>query len=142
MKTFKTCIFWLLSLTWGSIMTTVGLFAAAGMLVTGHKSTRFGHAIYFETKKAGWGGVNFGPIFIVSCGSSLHTKSHEYGHGFQNIIFGPGHVIISICSFVRYWWREWQIKKGVQLKPYDSVWFEGQATKWGTKAYENYTKTN
>lgn len=141
----KTFLFWLASLTWGGIWTIVGLLAALAMLVTGHKPMRFGHAVYFETRKTGGGGVNFGPIFVVSKNPSIHTKSHEYGHGFQNICWGPlFFFVIAAPSFFRCQKYNWvqKHKPDTYLPPYDSIWFEGQATEWGTKAYEKYNKTN
>lgn len=131
----KTFLYWLVSLTWGGIMTFIGLCAALGMLITFHKPHRYGHAIYFESRKKGWGGVNLGAVFIVSKGSGDGVKSHEYGHSFQNIFYGIGHVGISIASFTRYWYRVYLEKKYPfrKLPPYDSVWFEAQATEWGMK---------
>ena len=131
----KTFLFWFASLTWGCIMSTFGLFAAVGMLITAHAPKRFGHAIYFEKRRSGGGCVNLGPVFIVSKGVGHNIKAHEYGHGWQNIVYGPGHVIISLCSFTRYWYREWmrRYRPNVYLRPYDAIWFEGQATEWGLK---------
>jgi hypothetical protein len=39
---------------------------------------------------------------------------------------------------IRYWYRELKYyRKGLIPKTdYDSVWFEGTATKWGTKVYQ------
>lgn len=84
----KTFLYWLASLTWGGIMTTIGLLVAIVMLITKHKPYRFGHAICFETDKKGFGGIDLGAIIIVKRGSTLNLKLHEYGHSYQNIQWG------------------------------------------------------
>lgn len=139
MKTCKVILFWLLSLTWGIIMTGVGIIVAIIMLITFHQPKRFHYFIYFEFGKF-WGGVNFGPIFIVSKESTISTLQHEAGHGIQNIILGPLFpFLIAIPSAIRYWYREIIYKvnkeKYQKLPAYDAIWFESWATKIGTSKY-------
>lgn len=45
--------------------------------------------------------------------------------------------IVSIPSCIRYWWREYKIRKGLgnTLPPYDRIWFEGWATRLGEKHF-------
>ena len=45
--------------------------------------------------------------------------------------------VICIPSAIRYWYRELKYyRKGLYPETdYDSIWFEGQATKWGNKVY-------
>ena len=88
MKTLNKIIFYVLSWTWGCIMTVIGAIGALGLLITGHKPKRFHHMIYFEVGRS-WGGVNFGMFFFTSKGCGLSTKQHETGHGFQNAVLGP-----------------------------------------------------
>lgn len=126
--------FWIKSLTWG-VWTWVGVLVAIFMIFTGHLPKRFGHAIYFECGK-GWGGVNFGAIFVVTKGATHRTKAHEYGHAFQNIKWGLLFIpVIAIPSFIRCTWRKILTKKNpnINLPPYDSIWFEGEATEMGLK---------
>ena len=81
----------------------------------------------------GWG-FEMGCFFFVSydCDEDARMNSHEAGHGLQNIIWGPLMLfVISIPSFIRFWYREFQMKKGKKLKPYDSIWLEAQASNWG-----------
>lgn len=52
MKTVKAIMFWLLSLTWGALMTLCGGVVALALLVTGHKPKRFHYLIYFEESGA------------------------------------------------------------------------------------------
>lgn len=137
MKTFKTIIFWFLSLTWGLPMTLMGAVVALALLITGHKPKRFHHSIYFEVGE-NWGGFEAGGFFFTDKTPSLHTKQHESGHGLQNIVLGPlMPFVVSIPSAIRYWYRRIKQKRNpsVILPPYDSIWFEGQATRLGEKYF-------
>ena len=114
MKTLKVIGFWFLSWTWGIIMTLLGAIIGLALMITGHKPHRFRYLIYFEVGE-NWGGFECGCFFVCNKNASLHTKQHESGHGIQNIIFG---------------------EKYRKLPPYDSMWFEGLATKWGEKYFK------
>lgn len=136
---FKQVLFWVLSCTWGIVMTLIGSIVALVLIAMGYKPQRFHSLIYFEVG-SGWGGVNFGAFFITSKGASLHTRQHESGHGLQNIMLGvfmP--FVIAIPSLVRHWYREWLVRSGKklysELPAYDSIWFEGWATKLGEKYF-------
>lgn len=142
MKVVKFILFWLLSLTWGIIMTAIGLITAAAFIITFHKPKLFGCFVYFETG-SDWGGFNLGPFFICSKNTSIVTKKHEAGHGIQNIIYGPlMPFIVSIPSAIRYHYRKYLIKSGKKkfndLPLYDAIWFEKQATDLGNKLLKNY----
>ena len=127
----KKKLFYILSWTWGLPMSLIGLCASGVMKAMGIKPKKYGWCQHYEYSK-GWGGVNFGPIFITSAGASEHTKNHEHGHALQNCIWGPlMPFVIAIPSAVRYWTRVSQQKQGKELEPYDAIWFEGQATQWG-----------
>lgn len=140
MKKFLSYLsFWLISLTWGSIMTAIGLIVAIVLLITGHRPYRIGPNIYFKVGK-GWGGVELGPIFITDNTPGRHTICHECGHGIQNCIWGPlMPFVVSIPSAARYWYREFLYRynkaKYRTLPKYDAIWFEGQATRWGERIY-------
>ena len=143
-KILSYSFYWFWSLTWGCIMTTIGLLVAIVLLITKHKPQTFGPNVYFVVGKQ-WGGVNFGPIFVCSKNSMLHTKCHEAGHGLQNLIWGPlMPFVIAIPSAIRYWYIEYiyrtNIDKYNTLPAYDSIWFEGQATRWGEKTFYNLYK--
>lgn len=136
---FKQILFWVLSCTWGIIMSLIGGIAALALIAAGYKPKRFHCLIYFEVG-TDWGGVNLGCFFIVSKNSSLHTKQHEAGHGLQNAMLGvfmP--FVIGIPSLVRYWYRKYIIKSDKklysELPAYDSIWFEGWATSLGEKHF-------
>lgn len=141
MKNLKKSLFYVLSFTWGLPMSFLGLLAACVLMLAGYKPKRFHYFIYFEVGED-WGGVELGCFFIVNKNPSLHIKQHEAGHGIQNIVFGffmP--FIVSIPSAVRYWYREYLYRtdreKYYALPDYDSVWFEGQATRLGEKYFES-----
>ena len=130
-------LFYFLSFTWGLLITVFGCVAAVALLVTGHRPYKYGYCFCFEVGKR-WGGLNLGPIIIVSQNSSDHTKAHEHGHAIQNCWFGflmP--FIVGIPSVIRYWYREWLVrsdrKKSSELPDYDSVWYEGSASELGHK---------
>lgn len=119
------------------VMTLCGGVVALALLVTGHKPKRFHYLIYFEVG-SGWGGFELGAFFVVNKNPSLHILQHESGHGLQNIMLGvfmP--FIVSIPSCIRYWWREYKMRKGLgnTLPPYDRIWFEGWATRLGEKHF-------
>lgn len=136
----KAILFWILSLTWGLPMTLLGAVIALALIAKGYKPKRFHYFIYFEVGE-GWGGFNAGAFFLTSKNPSVHTKQHEAGHGLQNIVFGwfmP--FVVSIPSAIRYWYREYLVGiKGYEygmLPDYDSIWFEGQATRLGEKYFK------
>lgn len=132
-------MYYILSFTWGLPLTLVGLLVGLVLIVLGYKPKRFGWTFYFEIGK-NWGGVELGLIFICSEGSSSRIKAHEFGHSIQNCFFGPFMLfVVSIPSAIRYWYREYQYRRGIRnLPPYDSIWFEGQATQLGEWYSETY----
>lgn len=139
MKIIKGILFWILSLTWGLPMTLIGIVCALALLVTGHKPHRFHYLIYFEVGE-GWGGFEAGGFFFVNKNPTQYIKRHESGHGLQNIMLGvfmP--FLVSIPSCVRYWYREILVRSGKkryhELPDYDSIWFEGWATRLGDKHF-------
>lgn len=127
--------FYLLSFTWGSVLTALGLLVSVLMLLTGHKPKRWGYSWYFEVGKKDWGGCEWGPVFIKDKSEGDHLKNHEFGHGIQNCFFGPFMIfLVSMPSSIRYWSRRIRLKLKKPLKTaYDDIWFEGQATRLGTE---------
>lgn len=84
---------------------------------------------YFEIGKGCWG-LSLGWFFICCKDSSESLKCHEVGHTLQNAnIGGLKMLALSLGSVARYWCRE----LFGATTPYDSWWFEGQATELGTK---------
>lgn len=135
-------LFYFLSFTWGLPMTLIGCVAAVVLLIAGHRPYKYGYCYCFEAGKS-WGGLNLGPIIIVSKNSSDHTKMHESGHSIQNCWFGflmP--FVVGAPSVIRYWYRELLVRSGrkkySELAAYDSVWFEGTASTLGHKFIDWY----
>ena len=130
----KKSVFYLLSLTWGLPMTLIGAIAILILKLTGHEIKKWGYCYYVEVG-TGWGGVNLGMFFIPCEDAYDTTRNHEHGHALQNCYWGwlmP--FVIGIPSLIRYWY----ITLRSYINPnyeydYDSIWFEGQATRWGTQ---------
>lgn len=193
MKILKDILFYILSYTWGIILSMAGTLTALVLLLLGYKPTIFHNRIHFKVGDY-WGGLEMGPVFLTDNQPTLHIKQHECGHGIQNIILGPFMLfLVSLPSAIRYWLREmrtqkskyiysivlciilwsicigliivgrffwvplsiisgllliyfiiifiWLIVKEVPnyknnaYVPYDSIWFEGTATKLGEKHF-------
>lgn len=130
--------FYILSCTWGILYTLAGALVAGVLLLTGHKARRWGWVWYFEVGRSSWGGMEWGPVFVKDqiCGD--HIKNHEFGHAIQNCFYGPFMIVlVSLPSTVRYWTRRIGAKHGRRPKTaYESVWFEAQATRFGTYVME------
>lgn len=89
----------------------------------------FGICEYFEMG-SGWGGLSLGTFFICSKTSNNIARAHELGHMIQNAKIGdPEMSALTVLSAIRYWKRKITGDK----TPYDSWWFEGQATEIGLK---------
>ena len=125
--------FYILSFTWGGILTLCGILVSIVMILTGHRPRKWGYCWYFEIGKKNWGGCEWGPVFLKDKAESDRIKNHEFGHGIQNCFYGPFMIfLVSIPSTIRYWTRRLQTRLGRPPKTeYDAIWFEGQATRLG-----------
>lgn len=93
----------------------------------------YGVCKYFEIGN-NWGGLEMGWFFICGKNASETLKNHEVGHGIQNATMGGFKMLLyCIGSAVRYWWRKIFGAK----TPYDSWWFEGEATNLGNEFIRN-----
>ena len=133
---FKRILFYIISFTWGGVMTTIGLVVLLVTLPFG----KFGiyHGRIYKRIGKNWGGVELGCFFLCDNSADEYILAHESGHGLQNCLWGPlMPFVICIPSAIRYWYREfiWHFnrEKFNKLPEYDAIWFEGQATKWGKK---------
>lgn len=143
MKKLKLLLYWFWQLTWGGIVTWIGAIMTLGLMLVGYKPQRYGPCVYTAVG-SNWGGFEMGAFFFCDNSPSDDTKSHEYGHSLQTLILGPlMPFIVSIPSAIRYWYREYLYRvkkiKYSDMPDYDSMWFEGWATKWGQK-YNNLFK--
>jgi hypothetical protein len=120
----------------GWALSAVGTLVYWVLRLFGCKPKRYyGICEYFEVGKSR-SGMEMGWFFVCGKGCSDTLKNHEVGHNIQNAaVGGLKMAFLSIGSFFRFWWRKiFRIKT-----PYDSWWFEGQATDLGTK-YAEYWK--
>jgi hypothetical protein len=155
MKTKKilfSIMFWIVSCTWGIIMTTIGALATAGLNLIKFAGSVAGYDLKIKTHRNGcsfitevggnWGGVELGAFAL--CGNYSeknpgwfrHTRYHEFGHAIQHLYLGPLFIfIVAIPSVTRYWYYRIMSVKGAKFSAdwYDSIWFEGDATRTGTK---------
>lgn len=135
-------LYYLLSWTWGLLMTFIGACGALYFMARGVKPQKHAGAIYFVVGNSGWGGVSLGMFFFCSPSSKQDTKDHEFGHTLQNCIWGPLFpFVIGIPSMIRcYNFNRNQAKGIPNEEDYDAIWFEGQATKWGEKIAPIWSK--
>ena len=151
----KAFIYYALQWTWGIVANIIGalLFVLLNVVnmvqsIFSHRNITtnymFGYAVC-TVLPGSFGGFSCG-MFFFRGRNNMSVCPHEYGHTFQNIIWRPLYlVVIALPSAIRYWYRiayyKWVFPKSRKTLPsYDSIWFEGQATKWGEKAIENYKK--
>ena len=153
MKVLKCIGYWILSCTWGGILTLIGAIVALALMIGGCKPHIFHYDVYFEVGK-GWGGLELGPFFLVCKDGSRSIKQHEHGHGLQNIWWGPLYIfVIGLPSIIRYNYRnivekkkfkQWRTGKITYEEyrewyynwpNYDDIWFEGQASALGAKYF-------
>lgn len=125
-------MYYLIQWTWGILANILGaiifLFAAAAKWPI----QRYRRAVQILVPW-NFGGLSLG-MFILRGAANDSVLPHEYGHTIQNLRFGPLYLFaIGIPSAIRYWKREFTKDKS-NLPLYDSIWFEGQATKLGIMA--------
>ena len=151
-KILFSIMFWVVSLTWGIIMTSIGLIATGILNLVKFAGSVAGYDLKIKTHRNGcslitevggnWGGLELGAVAL--CGNYSekhkswfeHTRKHEFGHAIQHLYMGPLFIfIVAIPSATRYWYERIMSKKGKKFPYgwYDSIWFEGGATKIGEK---------
>lgn len=131
-------LYYFLSFSWGIFPVIGGLVVTFIMLITGHKPKPYHGIWYFEAGK-NWGGVIIG-LTAIKCKNSTEFQicSHELGHSYQNAVLGPfAMFLVFFLSSTRYWF--FRIRKVLKLrnKPYDLIWFEGNATDLGKQIVLN-----
>lgn len=138
-KPMQAHTFYILSWTWGFIMTFIGAIVVGSIKLYGFvtkkefKLKKHGYCYYLNVGKA-WGGVELGMFFLTDSKDSSSVKWHEHGHATQNCIWGPLFpFVIALPSMFRYWYREFKYnRKGITPPTtYSSIWFEKQADQLG-----------
>lgn len=138
-KIILKVLYWILSLTWGAMLSIPGLIGLCVFWAAGCPIIKNGFS-YIVVVGNDWGGLNLGIISFVEKSDEKYfqsTRRHEFGHSLQNIIFGPLQLfVVAIPSVIRYWYQTIRDWKRLPNKDYDAIWFEGTATKYGTKAID------
>lgn len=115
----------------------MGLVAAFVCMICGAKSEKFYWVFLQKVGPKYWGGLEMGVNFFRDKDEDDYhfINDHEFGHTFQNTLFGPFDVFISfIPSCVRYWVQTIRYAKHKSNPPYDAAWFEDSATQCGKYA--------
>ena len=149
-KIFLGMFWWIWQLTWGALLTIPGLLIT-GFCILFLKGKPHKNGFSYIVEVGGnWGGLEIGAVSLCGrysqkngpCYSPSwfeHTRRHEFGHNVQQLIFGPLQLfVVGIPSICRYWYNilDKKHKKDRGSEWYDSIWFEGTATRWGTKWIE------
>ena len=137
----KKSIYYFLQWTWGLPMTIIGLITYV-ICFLWCRTYMYRNSVCIVVP---WNfdGVELG-MFFVRGKLNNSVCAHEYGHSIQNMWWGPLFpFVIAIPSAIRYWYRKFYTayiypKNRKKLSDYDSIWFEGQATKLGKLAEKNY----
>lgn len=138
MKKENRFAFYLLSFTWGLLWTVIGLLTALFIVIVYRKEVLVvGHQgrLRIHFTKRNFGGASIGVIIITS-GKPINPRlvNHELGHTIQSARFGLLFIpLIAIPSGIRYQYRM-RTKKSLKTK-YDDIWFEGQATRLGSRYF-------
>ena len=118
--------------TRGLPLSLVGL-PVYGVLRLFCKEVRSYHGVcrYYAVGK-GWGGFSLGFFFVCANDSGEMTLAHEMGHCIANVSLGGfGMFFCTFRSFFRYWRMAAREKRRLANAPYESWWFERQATELG-----------
>ena len=134
-------LYYILACIWGILLTIAGLFVTLGLAIakTFNKNIKFEKYYWIYDIKAGpkyWGGFEMGLMFVRDQKSVQSLNKHEFGHTFQNCLFGPFMPLLTLSSAIRYWYRELKYERKNLACPtdYDSYWLEDAATQCGTYA--------
>lgn len=134
-------LYYFLACTWGILMTVAGLLVSGILYIIKlfakdkvKITFKPYHLIYsISVGPDYWGGCELGLCFLRDQKSVDSINAHEFGHTFQNCLFGPLFpFIVAIPSASRWWARELNPNKN--FAPYDSAWFEDAATQCGLYA--------
>lgn len=129
----KRPLFYAMTATWGLPLTLCGALVAITLCLAGCRPTRY-HGAWLFTLGRYWGGFSLGPVLLSAEDASDQLRRHELGHAIQNVRYGPMILPLVLLSVIRYHLREERARRGLPLTPYDSWWFEAEATRLGTAA--------
>ena len=103
--------------------------------MTGHRPHRYGKCVQFDVGDS-WGGGSLGIFLFTGKNAPDRIRAHEHGHSIQNCYYGPFMpLLVNLPSSSRFWYRRAaaKLRPGKKLPPYDSAWFEAEATALGTE---------
>lgn len=124
-------MFYIIQWTWGLLENLIGL--AVYLALIKRRKYRVGKAFATSLPDT-WGGNFSLGMFVFLCDDQIdRIIAHELGHCYQNLIFGVlKPFLVSIPSVFRFY-----VLKGryMTIEEYESVWFEGQATRIGLKHF-------
>jgi hypothetical protein len=125
-------LYYILACTWGAIMTLAGFIVSgvlriANIFVKNLVEFRPYHWIYAVAVGKNWGGLEFGLCFLRESGTNERLNAHEFGHTFQNALFGPFFIFLVWIPSICWYWSK-------SSEPYDSRWWEDAATQCGLYA--------
>jgi len=147
-------LYYILAITWGIFLTIFGIIITIFLFILkcfNWKNIKFNKYYWVYLVKIGkyWGGLETGLMFVRDSTSTESVSEHEFGHSFQNCLFGPFQIIWSLTSVARYWYRELKYERKGKACPtnYDSYWLEDSASQCGKFVVEylrnkKYEKTN
>lgn len=125
-------LFYILNFTWGILTNIAGAIATLVLTKICKKEIEKQGYCWFVHLDVQWG-LSLG-VFIIG---NRWCIEHEHGHAFQNAVLGVFFLtLVAIPSVIRFWLRELLEMFRVKLSDYDSIWFEGQATKSGNKFFK------
>ena len=128
----KRAMFYVMSFTWGLLMNIAGGLLTLCFIFDGYDPKIYRGCVCIEVGER-WGGLSLGMFIFCQRGASDRLKDHEFGHAVQNCFYGPIMLLFVICSATRYHYITRREKQGKPVPKYDAWWFEGQATKIGTR---------
>lgn len=131
-KVLFSILFWLSSLTWGIIMTSIGLLITGILNLVKFAGKVAGYNLKIKTHVNGcslitevggnWGGVSLGAVALCGNYSKTsenwfeHTRRHEFGHSIQHLYLGPLFIFaVAIPSATRYWLLEFKNRKNKNI---------------------------
>lgn len=103
-------IYYILQWTWGVIMNIIGLGVFLFAKIKKYETYKYRNAICIVVPW-NFGGLELG-MFFVRGERNNSVCAHEYGHGIQNLWWGPLFpFVVCIPSAYRYWMRNKKTQK-------------------------------
>ena len=106
----KKFMYYLIQWTWGLPLNLIGAIVCLVCLCCKCQINKYRNGVEIIVPQ-NFGGVEFG-MFFVRGKDCAGVAPHEYGHGIQNLWWGPLFpFVITIPSATRYWIRQFKTPK-------------------------------